>query len=314
MIAVSYNISPGIRRNLDAIDEVRKDILLTVLSLQNLQYLRWETMIDRIYWGVRIRKGEVSKKQIISSLAAPGKQQKPQSTEAVVWGYKRAMEYIQLQWLATDAPITIGTLEELGKAFGGIRLHSSQKDTAALVTYLQHSPEHPVVLAGIALAQCIQLAPYTKMNEYLSWCVAYLFLYRAGYNVSDLVGLEQGCAKNPAQWYSMLEYIGKHENMTIWLEYFSGVMREQLLVVKGALAEVSAVPAAAQPNFFWKLTDRQKEILLLMDQPGIRMTNKKVQGGWRVSAITASRELTKLAAMGLIFTQGKGRSVYYTRI
>lgn len=314
MIAVSYNISPVIRRHLQDIEETRRDILLTILPLQSSQFLRWETMIDRIYWAFRMQKQEISKKEIISVLSTPGKHQQHRAVEDVVWGYKRSMEHIQLQWLATNKPVTMETLEELGKVFGRVRLRSQQNDISALLTYLQHSPEHPVVLAGIVLAQCLKLAPFTAMNEYISWLVAYVFLYRAGYNIADLLGLEQGFAKNTANWRSMVDYAQQHENMTVWLEYMAQIIRGQLIGVKEAVVEASNLPAISQPNFFWKLTDRQKEILLLMDQPGVRMTNKKVQRGWKISPITASRELAKLATMGLVFSNGKGRSVYYTRV
>jgi len=35
---------------------------------------------------------------------------------------------------------------------------------------------------------------------------------------------------------------------------------------------------------------------------------------FKVSQITASRDLSKLGALGLLFIHGKGRSVYYTKI
>ncbi len=44
------------------------------------------------------------------------------------------------------------------------------------------------------------------------------------------------------------------------------------------------------------------------------ITNKKVQKLFKVSQITASRDLAKLASVGLLFTHGKGRSVYYTKV
>jgi Fic family protein len=53
--------------------------------------------------------------------------------------------------------------------------------------------------------------------------------------------------------------------------------------------------------------------MAIVDRPGTRITNKMVQKHFKVSQITASRELAKLATLGLIISIGKGRSIYYTK-
>lgn len=101
-------------------------------------------------------------------------------------------------------------------------------------------------------------------------------------------------------------------NITPWLEYFAFGIAKQL---EKALGEITSdTSPTTMPASFWELNDRQKEVLKIMEQPDISITNKVVQKHFKVSQITASRDLTKLASLGLIFARGKGRSVYYTRV
>ncbi|MCX6732604.1 MAG: hypothetical protein NTV98_03635 [Candidatus Roizmanbacteria bacterium] len=52
----------------------------------------------------------------------------------------------------------------------------------------------------------------------------------------------------------------------------------------------------------------------LFSTPGAKVSNRMVQKKFKVSQITASRDLAKLADSGLIFAIGKGRSTYYTKV
>ena len=68
------------------------------------------------------------------------------------------------------------------------------------------------------------------------------------------------------------------------------------------------------PAAFWKLNDRHAEVMNLLERPGSKITNKKVQKMFKVSQITASRDLSQLVRLGLVFSGGKGRSTFYTKI
>ncbi len=64
---------------------------------------------------------------------------------------------------------------------------------------------------------------------------------------------------------------------------------------------------------FFDLNERQKEIISLVDKPNSKISNKHVQKIFNVSQITASRDLAKLASLGLLFAISKGRSTFYTK-
>ena len=68
------------------------------------------------------------------------------------------------------------------------------------------------------------------------------------------------------------------------------------------------------PATFWEITTRQKEIMMYLENPTASVTNKTVQKLFNISQITASRDLARLANLGLLLAHGKGRSVYYTKV
>ncbi len=65
---------------------------------------------------------------------------------------------------------------------------------------------------------------------------------------------------------------------------------------------------------YFELNDRQTSILNMLDLPQGSITNRKIQKAYKVSQITASRDLAKLTTLGFLFSHGKGRSVYYTKV
>jgi Fic family protein len=97
--------------------------------------------------------------------------------------------------------------------------------------------------------------------------------------------------------------------MNHWLLFFAQSMHTHL----GYVLKKLHTPQRAIHTNHTILTQRQRTILHLLDNPEAIITNKTVQTHCRVSQITASRDLGKLASLLLIAPHGKGRSVSYTR-
>jgi len=100
-------------------------------------------------------------------------------------------------------------------------------------------------------------------------------------------------------------------NLTIFLEYYANGISERLAEVEKDVAGIRLHLNIPARDF--EINDRQREMLVLFEQPDMSLTNRKVQKLFKVSQITASRDLARMAALGLIFAHGKGRSVYYTK-
>jgi len=135
-------------------------------------------------------------------------------------------------------------------------------------------------------------------------------LYKHGFDVRGLVVPEIEWAKNPDAHHQITKQMASSESLTTWLEYFTRRTIHQLRDIKNQLS----LPHLPESLSSYRITSRQKQILSFLEIPNTSITNKQVQSMFKVSQITASRDLSQLTTLGLIFARGKGRSIYYTRI
>lgn len=300
MINLSYNLSPTLKSFLAKIELLRQKILLTPLSPKTELRLRWEATLNRVYWSLMSIGKPLNKARIIKLLANPPKTGSP-SEEYQAIKYKKALDYIREHFLVSHehiTPKTILTLHSIA-CYGNFR--SSQAQLKQLLDYLQGSPEQPVIQAGIAYIEIINISPFTQENRQIACLLALVFLYKAGYDFRGLLVLEE---------YFHKDNTSITQNLTPFLESFASTMITQLeKVTYPNLSSEDYLPSS-----FWQLNDRQKSILGFLENPDATITNKKVQNLFNISQITASRDLTKLANLGLLFLHGKGRSVFYTRV
>lgn len=316
MEMLSFTFSAALRNSLQKIDSLRRQILLSPIPPRMELRLRWEATLNRIYWSLALAGDPLTKAEIIKLLTAEKK--RPTQAEQEVLNYKKALDYISQEWLVNPRRVTLQTVIDLynissqptvGK---NARISNAGENSIKhLLEYLQKGSDHPIVQAGIAQAQLISIRPFPDGNGRVARLLSLLFLYRNGYDVRGFLVLSDYWRKDS----SGLEYATKRslesKNFTVWLEYFA----------HGILIEVEKVAQSLKnlnfqtdlPISFWKLNDRQKEILAILEQPETTITNKKAQKLFKISQITASRDLAKLASLGLLFTHGRGRSVYYTR-
>jgi Fic family protein len=101
-------------------------------------------------------------------------------------------------------------------------------------------------------------------------------------------------------------------SLTLWLEYFAESILEQTEEIFQSIKNPKTGMIDSGKSYC-ELNERQRSILSFLDQPQMTITNRQVQRKYKISQITASRDLTKLTNLGCLFSHGKGRSVYYTR-
>ena len=314
----AYNISDNLKRFLLKIENLKKEILLTPLSPKNELKAKWEANLERIKWAISWSDNPLAKTDIAKLLAKPAQKRLDLRQKEII-SQKEAFNYLKENWLVSKNPVILDTVKKLyqiacqpalGKALGLTEL--SEKAVSRFLEYLQNSSESPVIQAGIAQIQLIDATLFEKGNSRVARLLSYLFLYKNGYGFRELLVLDEYFRRDLTTYRKVMEASFKSKNLTVWLEYFSYALSVQL---EKALGKIKSLSFQTElPASFWKLNDRQKEILNILDQPGIKITNKAVQKMSSVSQITASRDLAKLANLGLIFSHGKGRSVYYTRV
>jgi hypothetical protein len=318
MASLSYNLSPTIRDNLSAIENLRSQILTFVLPPKAELRFVWEATIQRIFWSLSFTNNKISKSEMVKLIAHPPKKRLNDQQKEVT-SYKEALDFIKNQWYVNPKPVLPSTLLKLydiacKPLYGSTIRHfqNNLSEVSKFTEYLLTSNEHPVLKAGIAQIQIRTISPFIDGSGRIGRLASYLYLYKEGYNFRDLVVLDEFPRRDLATFKVATQSAEKIGNMTYWLEYFTHAcvtqLNEALQTIKNERFKTD-VPAS-----FWKINDRQRKILNMLDVPGEYMTNRKVQKTFNISQITASRDLAKLTNLGLLLSHGSGRSVSYSKI
>lgn len=311
MIDFSYTVTPLLRNEFEKIESLKKGIILTMLSPKEEIIFRWETLIERIVYSLRVEGREVRKTEIAELIKLQGKKSLDLEGEKIV-EYKKAFDYIQMNWIVEPKLVESKDILKLQGAIISQKTKVESSDIAGALSFIQVNPEHPVVQAALAQMMILRLYGLTNESTRLSCLVATLFLFKTGYDMRRLVNIEEALFNDMSFFRDASGNSLTSNNVSPFLEYFIQTLTLHLERIQKRISE-KAFDVPYHSTYF-DLTERQKEILISLEEPGARITNKDVQKMFHVSQITASRELAKLTALGTIFPIGKGRSVYYTRV
>lgn len=301
------------KESLKEIESLRSIILLLVIPPKIELKNRWEATVNRIFCSLNLAGNTLTKEQIEAVLINP--QKKTDEEQKEVLRYKEVLDFISQNWLASPETVTSKTIISLHNLYRAGKLRSSETSLKSFLNYLQASPEHPVIQAAVALAQTTTLSPFTNANGITSRLLAYLLLYKYGYDFRQLLVFERDWQKQPEVFRNNLQNAIKTQNLTLFLEFFGQSIINQVRESLSQLRfDIPRTRQIASDLNAWKLDERQKAILSCLEQPETNITNRKAQKLFKVSQITASRDLAKLARLGLIFPHGKGRSIYYTKV
>lgn len=309
MQTLSYTISPVLSQTLKTIEASRQSLLLQPLAPKTELRLRWEAHVSRIYHSLHLAHNPVSKKDIIKILAAPGKKRMT-SEEQDVLRYKRTLDYIREEWLVNPKPLMPQTVHTVYHMATGEKMNVPEQTVMEVLVFLQTSSENAFIQAFISYIQLMTLLPVNDTTGKVARVFPYLFLYKEGLDFRGLLVLEEYFYQHERLLRDLFDAVQRQESVTVWLEHFLQMIANQLHETQKSLSQQGGGVSVK----LWDLTERQKDILSSFDQPGLRITNKKVQELYKVSQITASRDLAKLASLGLLLPYGKGRSVYYVKV
>ena len=315
MLSLAYTVTSDLKASLLTIDALREKVLLTSLSPKVELKMKWEASLQRIYI-LGILQGEpFSKKAITNTLLTTSCKG---SREREIYNWHRAFGLIRSEWWVTNKPITVSAVRSLaeviltGLGVSWKRFKQVESEMKVLLEYLEEKGVHPVIQAAIAYGQLINLSPFQESSEPVARLVAYLLLYKYGFDVRELVVFEKDWKNDPGLWKRSLSSVEREGNYNLWLLFFTQGLVKQLEGVSKQL-EKGQIQVSVPVGVF-ELNERQKRILNLLERPEVSINNKKVQKKFKVSQITASRDLAKLLLLGLVFSHGRGRSVYYTRV
>lgn len=343
MITLSYNFSPVLKTLFEDIDQKRRAVLLALLSPRLELDYRFEILVTRVHGNLWLSGSQLTKRQITQVFSGHKEESGLTKEEKAAVGLRRAFSYLTEEWSMSPKHITFKTLTTLHQFILGYTQKTPrnmfrqrsvisaldaviptvsyplpnpseiESSLRALFIDLQMKKDHPIAQAGIAQIQLIRLSPFKDGNGRVARLLAYLLLYKYGYDCRQLLELEEFHRSHLLEFQETTLRACATGNITLWLEYFGRAVVTQMSEVLHQIQRRQTIQIDTK-SYFKRINDRQKNILIELDHPETVITNRKVQKRFRVSQITASRDLRQLVNIGLLFSHGKGRSVYYTKV
>lgn len=312
MNIISYATSSRLMESLQKIDNLRRDILLIVLTPKKELRFRWQATVNRIFWSLAFSEDELLNKNDVIKLLKEHPEKQLSSTQKEALGYKKGLDYITQDWLGRQEPVSAKDVLFLQEIACSGRLQINQESLKSALLYFQNTSEHPIIQAGLVHFQILSFSPFTKDNGKLARLLSYLFLCKEGFYCRGLLVLEEYFKRNLVDYREALKLAVQGGTQTLWLEYFAKAVQSILEKILEDIAKSKTGKETSDSMF--ELNERQKGILTILENPETTITNRQIQKLFKTSAITSARDLAKLTSLGLLFTHGKGRSVYYTKI
>ena len=312
MLNISYNISPRLSEYLSKIEDLRKQILLTPISQALELRLRWEATFNQIHYSLKLAGNSLKKGDMLKILSEVT-HKKINDDQKAVLKYKQALDYISQNWQGSQNAVDAKTLIDLHKIIGNGRLRVPQAGLQYLLNYLQARIENPIIQAAIINIEMEKMQLFTEHNSLIARLTADLFLCKYGYDLKGFLAYEAAWMEESDSFKENHKRALNAVSLTLWLEYFAlSVLRQAESIIQ--FLTKPKVQILDLRESFWKLNERQRSILSFLDVPQATITNRQIQKAFKTSQITASRDLAKLTNLGFLFSHGKGRSVYYTKI
>lgn len=333
MISVSYTITPQLKEILQSLSEVYQRHCITPIAPKTERLFRYQAIHEHILLLAELLAIELNAKEkqkfFTPTALSPAKQ--------LLANYRQVLTLIQDEQAGEPAP-TEKTIEDWATTlYIKTNRPSPLSDISLsgikqLCSYI--ATEHPVIAAALAYAQWTIWEPYAPVSC-LGILHSYSYLARSGYDARgqlifpmifqyrSTLSLVQKSKDTPdlysttagVTYKDALAQIQAQSGSNWWLLFFAEALHNlyQTLLAKQtqyANQEIKTPKTRHQG----KLSPRQRAILDLLDRPDATINNRFVQKKFRVSQITASRELSSLVSMGYLLQQGRSRSIHYTKI
>lgn len=312
MLNISYNISPKLQGYLSGIEDLRKQILLAPIPQTLELRLRWEATFSRIHYSLKLAGNSLKKGEMLKLLSEVAHKNLSKDQKEVI-KYKDALDYISRNWQGSQDAVSANAIIDLHKLIGTGRLRVPQAGLQRLLDYLQARIENPIIQAAVINIELEKLQLFTESNPQIAHLAADLFLHKYGYDFKGFLSYEVAWMEDANSFKENHRRALDAVSLTLWLEYFAQSVLQQLEQIVQSIKKPKTGTVDLKESF-WRLNERQKSILNFLEQPQATITNRQVQKRYKISQITASRDLTKLTNLGCLFSHGKGRSVYYTRV
>lgn len=306
MLTLSYTLFPTLKNELESIDKKRNKILCELLSPQKELKIRFETLAKKASSAMFLSGKSISPSEIEAIFNGNNKHLQAKNVRE----FKNAYDYIYRNWYLSDDDIRGKDILELLSKFSEAKI-KDRRQVEQMIEFITVNPEHGIIQAALAFFLITQVIQNDNNTIKIASNVSSIFLYKYGYDFRGMLDLDEYWANDLATLNKRIKDAVQVKNLSEFLEYYVWAVSLQADKAIEALRELSKISVVEKE---YNLTKRQKNILTIFDKPNVKVTNRDVQKAFKVSQITASRDLAKLSTLGLIFPNGRGRSVFYTKI
>lgn len=177
---------------------------------------------------------------------------------------------------------------------------------------------HPIIRAGIAHYILVAIHPFVEGNGRTVRAFSTLILMREGYDVKKFFSLEEHFDDDPGAYYEALSSVDRqspnigNRDITPWLEYFTGVVANELQKIKDKVRKLS-VDSRLKVKFGEQvaLNERQMRLVEYISDQGSGGMGELKKVLSMVSEDTILRELRDLLAKGILKKQGSTKASKY---
>lgn len=167
----------------------------------------------------------------------------------------------------------------------------------------------PLILAGIFHKQIVVIHPFMDGNGRTTRLATKVLLAEMGLNTFNLFSFENYYNKNVTKYFQTAGEFGNYYDLvdkidfTLWLEYFTEGIIDELLRVQKLLPEVGISPETNLQSHHLKILEFIKEKGFIADRDYAKLVNR--------AKATRALDFRKLIDLGLIDRKGKGKATYY---
>ena len=167
----------------------------------------------------------------------------------------------------------------------------------------------PLILAGIFHKQMVIIHPFMDGNGRTARLATKVLLAQMGLDTFHLFSFENYYNKNVSRYFQTVGEYGDYYELqekidfTLWLEYFTEGIIDELLRVQKLLPETKLGPQAQLQPHHLKLLDYIKKNGFITDRIYATLVTR--------AKATRTLDFKKLLSFGLIDRKGKGKATYY---
>ncbi len=185
-----------------------------------------------------------------------------------------------------------------------------------LLDWMQATTEPGPVAAALAHVTLAGIHPFSDGNGRTARIVASLAMYRSGFRAPQFTSLEEWWGKHPADYYRAFDCLGREwdpdADVTAFVEAHIAAQATQVEALSLRNATEKALWTVLQDIVVHDLGLDERTTHAVYDAFFAReVTNRYYRSMADVSAVTASHDLSKLVAAGMLEDRGAGRSAHY---